>query len=59
MNNTEIKLLRDKLGLTQDAFAAKLGVSSGAVKKWEQAKARPSQLARRQLERLARRHGIK
>jgi len=55
----DIKKLRAALKLTQAELAGKLGVSLYTVQRWEGKKARPSQLARRQLERLARRHGIK
>ena len=45
MNNyvtsTTIKILREKLGLTQAELAEKIGVSSKAVSKWETAKGLP------------------
>jgi len=50
----DIKKLRKELGLTQVEFAERLGVASMTVKRWEAGTARPSQLALRQLCRLAR-----
>jgi len=47
-----IKALRAKTGLTQEKFAERLKVSTATVRKWEQGKARPSMLAKRQLDRL-------
>ena len=35
MNGQELKVLREKLGLSQTAFAEKLGISAGAVSKIE------------------------
>ena len=40
-----IKILRAKLGLTQVALAERLGVSFPTVNRWENGKARPSQLS--------------
>ena len=57
MNNfkaEEIKTLRKKLGLSQIDFAEKLHVVKTTVANWEQGKTHPSQLAERQLNRLAR-----
>ena len=41
----QIKSLRAKLGLTQVALAERLGVSFPTVNRWENGKARPSQLS--------------
>lgn len=43
--NIEIKSIRDRLGLTQEAFAYKLGVSVQTITKWETGKHKPSNLA--------------
>lgn len=53
----DIKELRKHLGLTQDNFARKIGVSSMTIKRWESKKHQPSQLALRQLERLEKSKG--
>lgn len=37
--------LRRRLGLSQEKFAAKLGVSFQTVNRWERGRSRPSQLA--------------
>lgn len=41
----EIKVLRGKLGLNQEGFAKRLGVSRPSVQRWETGKMRPSPLA--------------
>lgn len=38
----EIKAIRKKVRLTQDAFAAALGVSVSGLRKWEQGQRQPS-----------------
>jgi len=55
MNGEDIKQLRKTLKLTQAELASKLGVSVTTIARWEGKKARPSQLAKRQLARLQRR----
>jgi len=47
-----IKELREKLGMTQQELADKVGVDRVTVARWETEQKRPSQLARRQLARL-------
>ena len=47
-----IKELRLKLGLSQERFAQKLGVSLSSVTRWERGISKPSQLAQRRLDRL-------
>lgn len=48
----KIKELRSKLGLTQEQFATKIGVTFSTVNRWENGKGKPSPLAMRQLEEL-------
>jgi len=48
-----IKRLRIKLGLTQEQFAAKVGVTFSSVNRWEAGRSRPSPLAWREIERLS------
>ncbi len=47
-----IKRLRAELGLTQEALAARLGVSFATVNRWENGQTKPSQLSRSQLQQL-------
>ena len=47
-----IKELRFKLGLTQEQFAQKVGVSFSTVSRWENGRGHPSRLAWLQIERL-------
>ena len=49
-----IRSLRERLGLTQEKFAAKLGVTFASVNRWENGKAKPSPLALKQVEDLLR-----
>jgi len=47
-----IKRLRTRMGLTQEQFAAKVGVTFATVNRWEAGKAKPSRLALNRLEEL-------
>lgn len=40
-----IKKIRDKLGLSQEKLAQKLGVTLGTINRWEKGKSTPSPLA--------------
>ena len=54
LNRSEmIKKLRKKLGLTQEQFAAKVGVTFSTVNRWEDGRSKPSPLAWREIERLS------
>jgi putative transcriptional regulator len=44
--------LRARTGLTQEQFAAKLGVTFPTINRWENGRARPSPLALKQIEAL-------
>ncbi|MBA7486751.1 hypothetical protein ES707_22312 [subsurface metagenome] len=48
----DIKAIREKLGLTQEEVAQKLGVSWGTVARWEAGRSKPSKLARKAIENL-------
>ena len=48
----KIRKERGDLGLTQEQFAAKVGVTVSTVNRWENAKGKPSPLAMRELEKL-------
>jgi len=47
-----VRELRDRLGLTQEKFAAKLGVTFPTINRWENGKAKPSPLALQQIKDL-------
>jgi len=49
-----VRELRERTGLTQEKFAAKLGVTFPTINRWENGRARPSPLALKQIEDLAR-----
>jgi len=44
--------LRTALGLTQEQFAAKVGVTYSTVNRWENSKAKPSPLAMLRIKQL-------
>jgi len=52
MTGLEIRELRNKLKMTQQQLADKLGVHRVTVAEWESNRKRPSNLANRQLNRL-------
>lgn len=47
-----IRELRDRTGLTQEKFAAKLGVTFPTINRWENGRAKPSPLAIQKIEDL-------
>ena len=47
-----VRELRQRTGLTQEKFAAKLGVTLPTINRWENGKAKPSPLALKQVEGL-------
>lgn len=47
-----VKQLRGTLGLTQEQFAAKIGVTFSTVNRWENGKGKPSPLAMLRIEEL-------
>lgn len=52
MNSLEIKEIREKLGLTQEALAHILGVSFQTINRWERGLFNPSPLALEKLKQL-------
>lgn len=48
----QIRKLRLEMGLTQEQFAVRLGVSFPTVNRWENQKAKPSPLAFQKLQKL-------
>ena len=49
----DVARLRSRMGLSQERFAEKLGVSVSSVGKWETGQYKPRGLSLRALERLA------
>ena len=49
-----IRELRQRTGLTQEKFAAKLGVTFPTINRWENGRAKPSPLAIQRIEELLR-----
>lgn len=47
-----VRELRRRLGLTQEEFAAKLGVTFPTVNRWENRRAKPSRMAMKLIEGL-------
>jgi len=54
-----VRELRERTGLTQEKFAAKLGVTFPTINRWENGRAKPSPLALKQIEDLLRDLGEK
>ncbi len=52
-----IRELRKRTGLTQEKFAAKLGVTFPTINRWENGRAKPSPLALKQIVELLRSMG--
>ncbi|MEZ4552140.1 MAG: helix-turn-helix transcriptional regulator [Desulfobacterales bacterium] len=49
-----VRELRRRTGLTQEKFAARLGVTFPTINRWENGRARPSPLAMQKIEELLR-----
>ena len=52
-----VRELRDRMGLTQEKFAARLGVTFPTINRWENGRAKPSPLAMQKIEELLRSMG--
>jgi transcriptional regulator with XRE-family HTH domain len=52
-----VRELRKRTGLTQEKFAAKLGVTFPTINRWENGRAKPSPLAMQKIEELLRSMG--
>ena len=52
-----VRELRGRTGLTQEKFAARLGVTFPTINRWENGRAKPSPLAMQRLEELLRSMG--
>jgi len=53
-----VRALRQRLGMSQEKFAAAIGVSFSTVSRWENAHRKPSPLSWRAVQELARRRGL-
>jgi len=49
-----VRALRERTGLTQEKFAAKLGVTFPTINRWENGRSKPSPLALKQIADLLR-----
>lgn len=54
-----VRELRERTGLTQEKFAARLGVTFPTINRWENGRARPSPLALQRIKDLLRQMGDK
>lgn len=52
-----VRQLRERTGLTQEKFAAKLGVTFPTINRWENGRVKPSPLAMQKIEELLRNMG--
>lgn len=52
-----VRELRERTGLTQEKFAARLSVTFPTINRWENGHAKPSPLALKQIEQLLREMG--
>jgi len=57
-NAGRVRAVRQRLGMSQERFAAEIGVSFSTVSRWENAHNEPSALSWRAIQGLARRHGL-
>jgi len=48
----QVRALRAKLGLTQEQFAAEVGVTWSTVNRWENERGKPSPLAEQRIQEL-------
>ncbi len=53
MKPAEIRAFREKLGLSQEAFAPLVGVSFGTINRWERGINKPSRLGIEKIKTLA------
>lgn len=58
VTGSDLRLLRQKLRLTQEEFARELGMTISTVCRWENDKDRPSRLAWRVISAAAAKRGV-
>ncbi len=54
----KVKIARKQLNLSQERFAAKLGMSFASINRWEKGHSKPSYLAQTQFENFCKDNGI-
>ena len=54
-----VREVRQRLGLTQEQFASRLGVTFPTVNRWEKGRSKPSGMARKLLAEMVRQMGSK
>jgi len=52
MEKIDTRIIREKLKLTQEEFAEKIGVAFCTVNRWERGHSKPSQLALKEITKL-------
>jgi DNA-binding transcriptional regulator YiaG len=52
-----VREMRGRIGISQEKFAAKIGVSFPTVSRWEKGRAKPSPLAMQKIEESLRKMG--
>ncbi len=52
-----VRVMRERTGLTQEKFAARLGVTYPTINRWENGRAKPSPLAMQKIEDMLRSMG--
>lgn len=52
-----VRTLRERVGLSQEKFAARLGVTTPTINRWENGRVKPSPLAMKQIENLFKNFG--
>ena len=57
-NAGNVRTVRRRLGMSQEKFAAAIGVSFSTVSRWENAHRKPSPLSWRAVQELVRRRGL-
>jgi DNA-binding transcriptional regulator YiaG len=56
--STKIKIVREKLGLSQEDLARALNVSFATINRWENAKTKPIKIARAAFDSFCEKHGF-
>ena len=52
MNGLQVKEIRDRLNISREELARRLGISFFTILRWEKGKTKPSPMAQKLLERL-------
>lgn len=57
--STQVKILRTKLGISQELLAHAIGVSFATINRWEKGHRQPLPMARRAFEAFCKEKGVK